>query len=901
MIDETLSHFKITAKLGEGGMGEVYRAADTKLGRDVAIKVLPQAVSDDPERLARFEREAKVLASLNNPNIAAIYGLEEADGQRFLVLELVEGPTLAERIAEGPMTVEEALPIALQIAKALEAAHEAGVVHRDLKPANVVLRDGNQVKVLDFGLAKALETAAAASGSDPSLSLSPTLTQQMTGAGMILGTAGYMAPEQAKGKTADRRADIWSFGIVLFEMLTGRKTFRGETISETLAAVMMQDVDWERLGPEIPVPIERLMQRCLQKEPENRLQAIGDARIALEEFLADPEASIAAVSAPPAAEISTWKRVLPWALVAGLIVLLALQTWVPGTGRQSAVSTKPVRLQARLAPDTPLWSANGASAVLSPDGTRLAYISQVEGNRHLFIRNLDQLEPNRVSGSEGAYNPFFSPDGEWIAFFTLEALKKVSVFGGTPLTLAEVTQNRGGAWGTDGTIIFAQNPNSGLMRIPDTGGVPEPLTELDKESGETTHRWPSFLPDSQAVIFTAHESAASFEDARIEVLDLQTMDRKVLHRGASPARYVSTGHIVYVREGTLYALPFDSKRFEATGPPSPLIENVTTHPQHGSAEFSFSDSGTLVYLTGDGSSGTRSLVFVERSGDVEAISDAVGNYFHPSVSPNGRNLAYCAGEGSETDVWVHDLERGVATRLTFTDEEDFTPVWSPDSQSIAYSSAHESPGNIYVKPADGSGEPERLTENDSFQGVASWSPDGNHLMIMQLSGTQGWDLFTLDLQSGSSPEPFLVTEFHEWNGIFSPDGRWVAYTSTESGTPEIYVRPFPGPGGKWQISKGGGSTPQWSGDGRELFYLAGSTVMAVEVDGTAGAIRAGSPAPLFDGPFESDSNAMPLVFNAQENRFVMLQTQDLASEGPDRTLVTFVFNWFETLKELGPG
>ncbi len=662
---------------------------------------------------------------------------------------------------------------------------------------------------------------------------------------------------------------------------------------------MMKDVDWGRLGTTVPAPIERLLRRCLEKDPENRLQAIGEARIALEEYLADPAAATAAVAPLAVPAQSLWKTAVPWA-VAALFALVALAAiWAPRWAAEAPPSSL-MRLRVEISPETPLWTANGASAVLSPDGTRLAYVSTAAGARNLYLRNLDQLESTMISGSQDAYSAFFSPDGEWLAFFTPNSLKKVSVFGGTPLTIAEASLNRGGSWAADGTIAYAPSPASGLMQIPDTGGEPRPLTELDTEAGEVTHRWPQVLPGGRAVLFTVHSSGAGFDDARIEVLDLEKNERKVLHHGASFGRYVPTGHVVYVREGTLYALPFDLERLEVTGSPSPLLEDLTAHPNHGSAEFSFSDTGALVYSRGSSTSAQRSLVWVDRSGASSAISADLNSYGTPSLSPDGTRLAVVVGQGDEADIWVHELERGVATRLTFTDKGEWNPIWTPDGASIAFGSARESAGSIYLKPADGSGEAVRLTESESPQAPISWSPDGEVLVYSELGGSQGWNIYTLEPGAGEEPQPFVQTDFDEWGGWFSPDGRWVAYISMESGSPEIYVRPFPGPGGKWQVSKGGGLGPRWSRDGTEIFYrnVNEDRAMVVAVDAGIAAFRSGTPQELFADPFFSGAGGDWDV-GLDGQRFLMLEEHGEEGAGLDRTHVILVLDWFEQLRALG--
>jgi serine/threonine-protein kinase len=616
-----LLQYRLIEKIGEGGMGAVWKAADTTLNREVAIKILPDLFAQDADRRGRFEREARLLASLNHPNIAAIYGLHEAQGVHFLAMELISGQNLAERISKGAVPVDDALPIARQVAEALEAAHENGIVHRDLKPANIQLTEEGVIKVLDFGLAKALAPEPSDTGASPTMS--PTLTSAGTVAGMVLGTAAYMSPEQAKGKPVDRRADVWAFGVVLYEMLTGGQLFTGETISETLAAVLLRDVDFEGLPGNTPLPVRALLERCLHKDPRQRLRDIGEARIALQSPDASSLTSVAAAAAPAEAPRRSFA---PWVVAGVMAVGALLGVWAPW--RSAPPAPDPMFLRVELSPDANLFAGYGAAALLSPDGDRLVYVSG-GGDRMLYMRSLGESEAKVVPGSEEGYHPFFSPDGQWLGFVTRERLKKVSTFGGTPIALADVSLSRGATWGTDGTIVYAPSPNSGLMRIPDRGGEPEPLTELNKEEDEFTHRWPQYLPGNGALLFTVHTSGASFDDARIEVLDVETKQRRTLQHGGSYARYVPTGHIVFVRDGTLYAMGFDVDARETTGPPFPILEDVTQNPIHGSAQFDFSSTGILVYSTGSSVGRMASLVGADRDGKSSPLSGDVAELYHP--------------------------------------------------------------------------------------------------------------------------------------------------------------------------------------------------------------------------------------------------------------------------------
>jgi Tol biopolymer transport system component len=797
-----LGLYEIVSAIGAGGMGEVYQAHDTKLGRDVAIKVLPEAFAHDPQRLSRFQREAKMLASLNHPNIAAIYGLEEDAGRNYLVMELVPGETLAERVKrEGPVPVEEALGIARQIAEALEAAHEKSIIHRDLKPANVKVTPEGKVKVLDFGLAKAF--AGEESGSDPSNS--PTLSQAATLQGVILGTAAYMSPEQARGKAVDKRTDLWAFGCVLYELLTGKQVFNGEDITEILAAVVRAEPDWNRLPESTPPGIRTLLRRCLQKDKTLRLQAAGDARIEIQEALAAPQDFGAAQTA------SAPRSKLPWTVAAALAIIAAVVAW--GWWR----ATRPieqklqplVRLDVDLGPDVSLGSPYGTDAILSPDGTRLVYVSQ----GRLFTRRLDQPNPAELAGTQGASAPFFSPDGQWVAFFAQAKLKKISVDGGAPISLCDATGPRGGSWGEDGNIIAALYGTSGLWRIPSAGGAPTLVTEL--QSGEITHRWPQVLPGGKAVLFTAHATGGQFDEASIEVMSLADHHRKTLQRGGTFGRYLPSGHLIYVNGGTLFAVPFDVDRLEVRGTPAPVLEQVGYSSGNGLAQLDFSQTGTLIYRSGGAGDGLFTVQWLDATGKTQPLLAKPGAYQRPRLSPDGNKVAI-----STSDIWVYEWQRDTMTRLTFGPTASVNPLWSPDGRYILY----QATGGMFWTRSDGSGKPQPLTQSKSLQVPWSFTADGKRLAFHEINPETGYDLWTVPVESDAEglragkPEPFLQTPFDERQGSFSPDGRWLAYPSNESGGYQVYVRAFPDKGGKWQISNSGGLNPLWSRNGHELFF-----------------------------------------------------------------------------------
>ncbi len=703
-----LGSYEVLAQIGAGGMGEVYQAHDTKLGRDVAIKVLPEAFAHDPERLSRFQREAKLLASLNHPNIATIHGLEESNGTHYLVMELVSGENLAQRLKrDGAVPVEESLTIAKQIAEALEAAHEKGIIHRDLKPANVKLTPEGKVKVLDFGLAKAF----AGDASTEDIGNSPTLSMAATMQGVILGTAAYMSPEQAKGKAVDKRTDIWAFGAVLYELLTGKQAFHGEDVSDILGAVLRMEPDWSRLPENTPPAIHRLLHRCLQKDRRQRLQDATDVRFEIEDTIAAPKDSGATQAAPA----STSKLLL--AVAAVLAIVAVVTSWVAWRAtRPVEQALRPlVRLDVDLGPDVSLGSPAGTDEIISPDGTRIVYVSQ----GRLFTRRLDQPNATELAGTQGANAPFFSPDGQWVAFFTSGKLQKISVDGGSAIALCDAANAPGGSWGEDGNIIAALSSTSGLSRIPSAGGPPTPVTDL--QNGEITHRWPQILPGGKAVLFTASPNATAFDGANIEVMSLADHRRKTLVRGGTFGRYLPSGHLVYVNRGTLFAVPFDVDRLEVHGTPAPVLDQIGYTTVQGSAQLDFSQTGTLIYRSGGAGGGLVTVAWLDGAGKVQALLAKPGAYGNPSLSPDGQRLAMDVTDGSGTDTWAYDWQRDTMTRLTFTGTA-VHPVWSPDGRYIVF---RTNPGEgLSVIRSDGSGKPQSLTQSKDAQIPWSFAPDG---------------------------------------------------------------------------------------------------------------------------------------------------------------------------------
>jgi serine/threonine protein kinase/Tol biopolymer transport system component len=880
-----LGSYEVSSQIGAGGMGEVYQAHDTKLGRDVAIKVLPEAFAHDPERLSRFQREAKMLASLNHPNIATIFGLEQSNGTSYLVMELVSGETLQERVKSGPLGIEEALKIAVQIAEALEAAHEKSIIHRDLKPANVKVTPEGKVKVLDFGLAKAF----AGDATTEDIGNSPTLSMAATMQGVILGTAAYMSPEQARAKACDKRTDIWAFGCVLYELLTGKQAFYGETTTEILAAVLRGEPDWQALPASTPGKIRDLLRRCLQKEMNKRSRDAGDARIEIEEALAAPT-TLGATSAFPGTK--DWRQFLPWASGLVLSVVVGVAIW----NLKPSPSPQPVsRYVITLPPGQQLAGLeNGPAVTLSPDGTHLAYVARQGGTEQLYLRALDSLEAKPIPNTEGATQPFFSPDGQWVGFFAGGKLNKVSVSGGAALTLANAATPRGASWSSQGTIAFSPTSGSALQQVPDAGGVPQPLTRFEK--GDISHRFPEFLPGGKAVLFAGGPTGINSINSQVAVQLLVTGERRNLIQGTGP-HYAPSGHLVYAQGGSLMAIPFDSKRLTATGAAVPVVEGVLQSLSSGAAQYSFSATGSLVYVSGDLQSAAQSkLVWVSRNGAEQPAAAPAHVYMAPRLSPDGRRVGLSILD-REAQVWLYDLSRETLTRLTFEGNANLNPVWTPDGKQIAFESNKEGPLNLFWQLADGSGGLERLTTNEYIHAPLSWSPDGQLLAFIEVNLTTGLDIWVLRL-SDRKAQPFLRTPFNEGAPRFSPDGHWLAYISDESGRYEIYVQPYPGPGGKWQISTDGGMDPVWNPNGKELFYRSGDKMMAVDIV-TQPSFAAGKPRVLFEGQYEPAP--FPIAnydVSPDGQRFLMLKPSGSAEAAP--TQINIVLNWFEELKQKVP-
>ena len=870
-----LGSYELLEQIGAGGMGEVYRAHDTKLGRDVAIKVLPEAFEHDPERLSRFQREAKMLASLNHPNIAAIYGLEEYAGSSYLVMELVAGENLAERVKrEDALPVEEALKIAVQIADALEAAHEKGIIHRDLKPANVKVTLEGKVKVLDFGLAKAF----AGNGATEDPANSPTLSMAATMHGIILGTAAYMSPEQARGKAVDKRTDIWAFGCVLYELLTGKPTFQGDDVTDILAAVVRAEPDWSRLPESTPQSIRVLLQRCLRKDKRQRLQDAAGVRIEIDDELANPSFATGAVTPK-----KRWQRSIRLSfaapVVAVLVIVVGILAWMLKPAPPSR-SQNPVHVQFGLPAGDRLQTVN-LNVALSADGTALAYIGIHGGVSQVYVRALDAPEAKALSGTEGAFSPFFSPDGQWIGFFAQGKMKKVPVGGGAPLTVCESGVG-GASWGTDDTIVFSDGTR--LFRVSAAGGQPKILSTPDLAKGEYSHRYPQILPGGKDVLFTAL-NGFGWDESRIEVLRLDTGERRVLIRGGHTGRFLPSGHLVYYRAGALLAMPFDLARLEVTGNvPVTVADGVLENNGTTGAAYAVSAAGILAYIPTLGARQfEQRLVWVDRQGKIKPLAAPAKTYSYAALSPDGQHIAVSITSGTSV-LWIYDLTRGSLTQLSSEQGSYINPLWTPDGRRVVYRSNKAGIWNLYWRPADGSGAEERLTTSDDSDTPFSWSPDGRVLAFAK----GNHDIWTLPLEGDRKPQPFLRTSSYATSPQFSPDGHWLAYSSEESGGTQVYVQPYPGPGGKWQVSTDGGNRPQWNPNSREIFYRNGDATMVVDVT-TSPTFSAGKPIVLYQGPEGNVSR------DAQ--RFLAMQPVELRQPP---TQINVVLNWFEELKQKVP-
>lgn len=891
--------YEIAELLGAGGMGEVYRARDAKLGRDVALKILPELFTNDPDRLVRFRREAQLLASLNHPNIGQIYGFEDsstssgqAGGQHALVLELVEGPTLADRIARGPVPLDDALPIARQIADALEAAHDQGIIHRDLKPANIKVRDDGTVKVLDFGLAKALDPVSTSSAESKN---SPTVTGHGTQLGLILGTASYMSPEQARGKAADRRADTWAFGIVLYEMLTGRQTFDGDTITDVIASIVQREPDWTRLPPETPARVHRLLRRCLEKDPRRRLRDIGDARLDLVDAIEGrPEiGDSSAMAGRRRSPGLAW-----WAAAATVAALLlaALRWLVPPAPPERVVT----RLDVASAP-----TSEPGSFALSPDGRQLVFAGNSStGVQQLWLRSMDQTTARQLAGTDDAIQPFWAPEGRSIGFFAGGRLKRLDLGTGLIQILAVAPAARGGTWSRGDVIVYAPGTATGLMRISAApGGQASPITQ--KLPGQYSNRWPQFLPDGRRFLFSTFLGQPESRGLYLASLDggaprrLLTADEA----GSFAPLYAPPGFLLMVRQSVLLARRFDPDHPEANAEALPIADKLGADAATFRASVSVSMNGVLAHRTGGIE--RRQLVWMDRSGrvlgHVGAPDDDALSY--PSLSPDGRHVAVSRVVDGNGDLWIVDVARGTQRRFSTDPSPDLAPLWSPDGSQIAFRSARPGSFDLFIKSTTGPDDEQKVAVDGNLKSWLDWSSDGRTILYVSLDPVTAADVWAYPIGGDRKPFPVLRTPFDEVDAHFSPDGRWIVYRSNESGPYEIYVRPFPGPGTNQLVSTKGGQQPRWGRDGKEVFYLSpGGQMMAaaVKVSSDGRSITSGAPVALFpvriaSGTYVSTAGAAGRAQYdiARDGRFLLNVGVDDYAQPP----ISVVLNWDALMKK----
>jgi serine/threonine-protein kinase len=894
MIGSVISHYKILEKLGEGGMGVVYKAQDTTLNRAVALKFLPPHMSASDQDKARFMQEAQAAAALNHPNICTIYGIEDHEGQMFIAMELVEGQTLHERGMNTPL--KQAIEIGIQLADGLAAAHEKGIVHRDIKPENIMLQKDGRVRIMDFGLAK-LKSAS-----------------RLTKAGSTVGTTGYMSPEQVQGLDSDHRSDIFSLGVILYEMFAGQSPFKG--MHETAINYEIVNVDPEPISvvkPEIAPELDAIVLECLEKELNERAQSAKQVAIDLKRFKRESSRSRVSriSSARPLSrseqssgtgriEIPMWKNIV-WPFVATVsTIALVIVLWSPW--KHETVAHVVTRAVVTLPKDQLLNTTSYVAVTISPDGALLVY----KANGKLHLRNMNSFDSTPIPGTEDASGPFFSPDGKWIGFFSTGKLRKIPVSGGASTVLEAATDNRGATWGKEGDIVFVPQSNTGLMHIREGGGGARELTKVDTTKNERTHRWPFFLPDGKTVIYTVGtmDSPDFYDDAVIEAVNIETGVRKVIMKGGCSAQYASAGFLVYWRSSSLFAVSFDYKKLEIMGTSFPVLENVNGDPATGMAAYFISQNGTLAYIPGNAGLANQSLSKLDLHGVVTPFEAPLQSYMEPRISPDGSRIATSIQYGKDADIWVYDIPRKSLSKLTFGGVNR-TPAWSPDGKRIAYYAYDGGKQSLIVRQADGSGEPEILNSGFGRMYIDSWSRDGS-VMIFDISGATRKvaspagaisDLFMMSLTGDRTPKPFLETQFDEWQASLSPDGKWIAYSSNESGTYQVYIRQFPQGGGKWVVSTGEGYGPHWAPDGKTLYYYTPGKLLSVPIQ-IAPSLVVGKPQVIVNG-YQQKSVDSGLMYDISPDGqwFVVAQSKDDESNFRQ---IHLIINWFDEIQAKMP-
>jgi len=904
-----IGRYEIRSKLGEGGMGEVYRARDEKLSRDVAIKVLPAELSTNSDRLHRFEQEAQAAGALNHPNILAVYDVGAHECAPYVVSELLEGETLRELVDERTLGTRKAIDYAIQLTHGLAAAHDKGIVHRDLKPDNIFVTKDDHVKILDFGLAKLIQSTT-----ETDVPQTDIATRKVrTDPGTVMGTVGYMSPEQVRGQTVDHRSDIFSFGSILYEMLCGRRAFRRDTSAETMTAILKEEPpDLSLTKSTISPALEKIIRRCLEKQPARRFQTATDLAFALEALSMPSGATLSArlTSAPSfetevlrSTALSRAKRErLAW-IAAGTLLLVStalLLFTVVRSRRTNSSSAAVVRYEISAPPKAALNLIRWQAITISPDGSTLVFAAASDGISRLYIRRRDDPAIRPIAGTEGAANPVLSPDGKSIAFFADFSLKKVTI-DGPVATLLKVEDARGIAWASEDSLIYAPTSGSGLFQISADGGQPRQITNLVANKNERTHRWVQVLPGGKFAIFTVGtlDSPDSYEKANIDAVNIATGERRTIWQGASMARYAPTGHLIFARGSNLYAVGFNPETLSTTGKPQMVLQGVGGDETTGAMDFAIADDGTLSYVRGASGADMRRIVWVDRSGNTQPIALEPAHYNDLRISPDGSKLAVLVGSSGSGDVWVYDFARATSTRLTFN-TLNASPVWSADSKYVYYSEVHSNASEnktlFMRKPADGSREPEAVASLADTAYIKALTPDGAVAILDSQMNSSNSSILQLPLSQGAKPNDLVVTQFNEYASALSPDGRWLAYQSSESGKPEVYVRELSGAGGRWKISTEGGEEPRWSRDGHALYYRIGSQFMNVTVNPTP-AFAAGKPVNLFNGIFDlRTSSGVSYDVDPKSDRFLMIR----GAEESTAPSVMIVLNWFDELRRVVP-